>query len=98
MDKKYILIPAFLIIALMASGQDTTYYQKLVAEGNRYFEAEQYSPAADFYLKSHSLNISNPAVDYNLGECYRNMFNYSEAEVYYLKVLYTAQNNFPLSL
>lgn len=87
-----------LMASIAALGQGTNHYEKLVAEATRYFEQEQYSLAAEIYREALALNIPDPAIDYHLAECYRKIFNYAEAEVYYLKVLYTGQNHFPLSL
>ena len=92
------MVSVFLMAMLTARGQDNSYYEKLVAEGNRYFEEEQYSLAKELYVEALALDINDPAVDYKLAESYRNTFNYTEAEVYYLKVLYTGQSHFPLSL
>lgn len=88
----------FLFLSVIAWGQDRSYYDKLVAQGNRYFGQEQYSLSIRFYTDALNFNISDPVIDYRLAECYRHTFNYAEAEVYYLKVLYTDQGNFPLSL
>src|SRR5688572_22664290 len=84
--------------SLTVWGQDHGNYEKLVAQGNRYFAEEQYSLATQFYKEAMLYNVTDPAADYRLAESYRNIFNYPEAEVYYLKVLYTDQSNFPLSL
>lgn len=79
-------------------GQDQARYQKLTAGGDKYFAEEQYHLAIEYYKDALAFNIADPAVDYRLAEAYRHTFNYAEAEVYYLKVLYTGQNNFPKSL
>ncbi len=94
-----LLISALYSLAMSSGyGQDSLSYQKLVAEGNRYFEDEQYHLAIQFYSNALSFNQADPAVDYKLAQCYQNTFNYTEAEVYYLKVFYTGQSLFPLSL
>lgn len=96
--KYLIVITVFVLASVSALAQDKNHYDKLVAEANRYFEEEQYNLAIQFFRDAMAFNISDPAVDYRLAECYRNTFNYGEAEVYYLKVLYTGQSNHPLSL
>lgn len=88
----------YLAVSTTVWGQGIGHYEKLVAEGNRYFEEEQYHLAIQLYREALNFNIPEPAVDYKLAECYRNTFNYTEAESYYLKVLYTGQSVFPLSL
>jgi outer membrane protein OmpA-like peptidoglycan-associated protein len=93
-----IVISAFILAAMPAFAQDKSYYDKLIAEANRYFEEQQYNIAIQYFRDAMAFNISDPAIDYSLAECYRNTFNYAEAEVYYMKVLYTGQSNHPLSL
>lgn len=88
----------FLFLSLITEGQASDYYDKWVAEGNRYFQEEQYNLAIQYYRDALDLNVTDPDVDYKLAECYRKTFNYSEAEVYYLKVYYTDHSQFPLSL
>ena len=91
-------IAFFLLTYAAAWGQDDVRYNKFVADGNRYFQEQQYHLAIQYYRDALSLNLNDAAVDYRLAESYRNTFNYAEAEAYYLKVLYTGQSAFPLSL
>lgn len=95
---KHSIIIAALFVSLNAMGQERSYYDKLVAEANRYFGEEQYNLAIQYYRDAMASNVTDPGVDYKLAECYRKTFNYTEAEVYYLKVLYTGQSSYPLSL
>lgn len=88
----------FLLLTLITRAQDSNYYSKWVGEGNRHFQEEQYHLAIQYYKDALDLQITDPAVDYKLAECYRKTFNYSEAEAYYLKVYYLDQGQFPLSL
>lgn len=99
MMRKLLRLTIFLlIVSVSVRGQDKTHYNKLVSEATRYFDEEQYRLAADLFTEALTFNIPDPAIDYKLAECYRRTFNYTEAEVYYLKVLYTGQTMFPLSL
>ncbi|MEX2230628.1 MAG: OmpA family protein [Cyclobacteriaceae bacterium] len=98
MLKGFLKISVLVLFSLTVRGQDHSHYEKLVAQGNRYFAEEQYSLAIQFYKGAMEYNVTDPAADYRLAESYRNIFNYPEAEVYYLKVFYTGQTNFPLSL
>lgn len=91
-------IAIFLLATAYAWSQDDVRYHKFVAEGNRYFEEQQYHLAIQYYTDALTFNINDASVDYRLAEAYRNTFNYTEAEAYYLKVLYTGQSVFPLSL
>lgn len=81
-----------------ASAQHKGLYEKLVSEGNRYYNDEQYHLAIELFTEAVSFNVNDPAVDFKLAEAYRFTFNYPEAEGYYLKVLYTGQSTYPLSL
>ena len=98
MKKYFVGISVFLSAISVAVCQDTSLYEKLVAEGDQYFYEEQYNLAIDLYRDALTLHVNDPAVDYKLAESYRNIFNYTEAEAYYLKVLYTEHTGFPLSL
>ncbi len=86
------------MLTLATYGQDNSHYTGSVAEGNLYFQEEQYNLAIQYYTDALHFNVADPAIDFKLAECYRKTFNYPEAEVYYLKVFYTDPNNFPLSL
>lgn len=79
-------------------GQERGHYDKLVSAGDRYYQEEQFHLAINFYTEALHFNVPEPSVDYKLAECYRRTFNYTEAETYYLKVVYTGQSQFPMSL
>lgn len=81
-----------------AWGQEREHYDKLVSAGDRYYQEEQFHLAINFYTEALHFNVPEPSVDYKLAECYRLTFNYTEAETYYLKVVYTGQSQFPMSL
>lgn len=87
----------FLLLSFASKSQDTRYYEQWVSEGNRYYQEEQYHLAIQYYKDALDLQITDPGVDYKLATCYRNTFNYSEAEAYYLKVYYLDPDHFPLS-
>ncbi len=91
-------ITVLLLTCVTAWCQIAGDYEKYVTEGNRYFEQEQYNLAIRYFRGALADTISNPLIDYRLAECYRHTFDYKEAEAYYLKVLYTDHDNFPLSL
>ena len=98
MTKIFYSINVLLVASTIAMGQERDQYDKLRSAGNNWFQQEQYHLAIEFYTKALTHNISDPAVDFKLAESYRKTFNYAEAESYYLKVLYTAQSEYPLSL
>ena len=98
MTSRILISSVILILSTAAAGQDRTHYEALVKEGNGFFEHEQYSLAADIYREALSHNFSDASIDYRLAECYRKTFAYTEAEGYYLKVLYTEPGKYPLSL
>ncbi|HEX8040166.1 MAG TPA: hypothetical protein VF490_13495, partial [Chryseosolibacter sp.] len=96
--QRLLITAVYILFYSSIYGQDSLYYEKLVAKGNRYYDDEQYHLAIQFYRDALSLDHPDPAVDYKLARCYQNTFKYAEAEGYYLKVFYTGQNLFPLSL
>ena len=87
-----LMAPAFLV------GQQKDRHDKLLAAGNIYFEQQQYNLAIQFFKEAEGLNDNGPATDYKLAVSYQKTFDYTEAEVYFMKVLYTAHKKYPLSL
>ena len=79
-------------------GQQKGTYDKLLTAGNKYYEVQQYNLAIQFFKEAEGFDVDHPSIDYKLAESYRKTFNYAEAEAYYLKVLYTDQSKYPLSL
>lgn len=96
--KHLVFICVGILAAASARGQDEGPYKTFVAKADRYFEDQQYHLAIQLYRDALAFNITDPAIDYRLAECYRHTFDYPEAETYYLKALYTGQNDFPMSL
>lgn len=87
-----------LLLVRFCPGQSHVEHKRLVAQADRYAEEEQYHLALDLYEKALGFEIHDPAIDYRMAETYRRTFNYSNAEVYYLKTLYTAGSQFPRAL
>lgn len=67
-------------------------------EADEYFMEEQYNLALQLYRDLMDRDYQDPRIAYRLAECYRYTFNYSEAEVYYLKVHYASPREHPLAL
>lgn len=67
-------------------------------DADKFYEEEQYNLASQLYRELSDQNIKNSDVDYRLAECYRKIFNYKEAEAYYLKVHFQSPKEFPLAL
>ena len=98
MSRFSLMIAVVLLAPALAVGQQKDRHNKLLAAGNTYFEQQQYNLAIQFFKEAEGLNGNDPATDYKLAVSYQKTFDYTEAEVYYMKVLYTAQNKYPLSL
>ncbi len=62
---------------------------------DRYFQAEQYAEAAKYYTQLIEKHPDNVYVSYQLAECYRNLFNYTQAEATYGKVSYADSARYP---
>src|SRR5688500_7699785 len=98
MKTRVLLILLFVLSTVPAWTQKSDQYTELISQGDLFFQEQQYNLAIQYYRDALSLNASNVSIDYKLAESYRNIFNYPEAEAYYLKVLYTDQSQYPLSL
>lgn len=83
---------------LALQGQDSRSVKSLKDEADQYYADEQYNLAIQDYRELADQNIKDAGVGYRLAECYRKTFNYSEAEVYYLKVFFLSPVEYPLSL
>ena len=91
-----ILLLGFLLGQVSAQNRVGTREINKVAD--TYFDANQYFKAASYYLQSLEINSKDGHANYQLGECYRHLFDYSAAEVYYKKVKESELKRFPLSL
>jgi outer membrane protein OmpA-like peptidoglycan-associated protein len=88
----------FLLVSSLAHAQDPKVVSKLTQTGHHYFDHEQYHLAIRNYKEVLRLQVADTRVDYQLAESYRKTFNYSGAETYYLKVVYSDLEQFPLAL
>lgn len=86
------------VSTLALQGQDSRSVKSLKEEADQYYADEQYNLAIQDYRELADQNIKDAGVGYRLAECYRKTFNYSEAEVYYLKVFFLSPVEYPLSL
>ncbi len=94
-----LLVICFLgILAGEISAQNRVGTRDINKVADTYFEANQYFKAASYYLQSLEINSKDGHANYQLGECYRYLFNYSSAEVYYKKISELELKRFPLSL
>lgn len=98
MSRFSLMIAVMLMAPALVVGQQKDRYNKLLAAGNTYFEQQQYNLAIQFFKEAETLNGNDPDTDYKLAVSYQKTFYYTEAEAYSMKVLYTAQDKYPLSL
>lgn len=94
----YIFLLLVLAPALPLTAQSDRSTRAVLADADKLYESEQYNLASQLYRELSDNNLKNSGVDYRLAESYRNIFNYKEAEAYYLKVHYQAPGEFPLAL
>ncbi|CAN5371759.1 hypothetical protein BH09BAC3_BH09BAC3_12760 [soil metagenome] len=91
-----------LLILLTMSGhawsQQKADQEELKIEADKYYKEEQYNLAIQYYRALANLSDQNAEVNYQLAESYRKIFDYTEAEAYYLKVHYQDPVAFPLAL
>lgn len=76
----------------------TNYEESLKFEADKYFFEEQYNLAVQYYQELANLSDQNAEINYQLAECYRKIFDYTQAEAYYLKAHYQSPKEFPLAL
>lgn len=89
-----------LLVMLMAA---TAFAQnggnsKLQQEAQEYYENGYYFKAITLFNKVLQADEQNRAVLLQVGNCYRNLFNYSEAEKYYRQVNEAADGDYPEAL
>lgn len=81
-----------LLLPLFASGQEE--FKKLVKSGDRYFNDEQYTDAAYFYLKADSVKTLNSDYSFNLAYSLLNIEDRNlEAIPYFEKALKSRKND-----
>ncbi len=85
-----------LVHCIVAIAQNNPQHFKI--EADKHYQNEQYALAIPYYQELALLADQRADVNYQLAECYRKVFDYPNAEAYYLKVFYEAQREFPLSL
>jgi outer membrane protein OmpA-like peptidoglycan-associated protein len=90
----------FLVFGFVLGGyaQGERALNSLRLEADKFYEEEQYNLAAQYYRELADHNIKDAEVSYRLADCYLKTFNYSEAEVYFLKVHFLAPDQYPLAL
>ena len=71
---------------------------ELVHAGNEFFYKEQFYKAAEYYAKALAIDSESAYINYQLGECYRMLFNYGKAESLYRKAGQQDKINYPYAL
>lgn len=85
MARKSILFILSILFALSSYSQSRK-IEKYLNQADEYFNANQYLPAIQIYESVIALDQENIKALYQLGECLRLSFSYSEAEQYYQRV------------
>lgn len=93
-----LLIITLFTLHLTAFPQNARSIKSLRAEADRFYDEEQYSLAIQYYRELADLDVKDASVNYQLADCYMRVFNYPDAEAYYLKVYFMAPSQYPLSL
>jgi flagellar motor protein MotB len=96
--RSWLILILFLAAVNTAFPQNDRSFKSLLQEADQYYAEEQYNLAIQFYRELSDQNVQDTRVAYNLAECYRMTFNYSDAEAYYLKVYFLAPEEHPLAL
>ena len=66
--------------------------------GDEYFSLQQYYKATLYYLESLNINPKDETANYQMGECSRFLFNYTDAEHYYGKIVNSSLRKYPKAL
>ena len=69
----------------------------LLKTANAHFDKEQYHTAAQYYQVAAGLRDDDPVTAYHLAQCYRAIFNYSQAAHYYHRTMELDEISYPLS-
>ena len=86
---------AFFLSAFSLFSQDVT---QIVQTGNAYYESGDYIKAIKFYKEALDQEEGNHIfAQFQLGECYRNILDYSTAEYYYEEVKKAGDSRYPLA-
>ncbi|MCZ6520786.1 MAG: hypothetical protein O6848_04760, partial [Bacteroidetes bacterium] len=98
---KLTVVLVFVLAGICSSflyGQTRMGTRDLNRVGDQYFDMDQFSRATSFYEQSLKINNKDGHANYHLGECYRNLFDYGTAEVYYKRTSQLEPKKYPLSL
>ena len=83
------------VVATSALGQNT---RQLNEAGDVYFDKGSYFQAVEYYQRSLGINNKDKKALYKLGESFRYLFDYKQAQGYYKRVSELYPDNYPLSL
>ena len=95
---KILLIIFLVISSLILQAQTNLRFESITKLADKQFRLEYYYNAISFYEKALALNDNDVHVNYQLGECYRKLFKYQDAESYYKKAAELDIIEKPLSL
>lgn len=82
------LITLFLLLSVtLVKAQGTTHYDKLFAEGNMFYEQNEYEQALTKYKEVVQANYASPELYYNMANAYFKVEQVPQAILYYEKAL-----------
>ncbi len=96
---KQITFLLFLIFTITNSfAQSGNQPREMRNRADRFYNEEQYNLAIEYYQELSRLSDQDATINFQLAESYRKTFKYVEAEAYYLKSYFQAEEQFPLAL
>lgn len=91
----------YLLLILASFSIASSYAQEkktqAILYADKYFAVEDYYLAAEYYNKEIEANPNNGYASFQLAECYRNFFDYDNAEKWYKRADETAGDQYPLA-
>ena len=85
--KKLILILVVVISAFSSKAADINHYQNIIAEGNIFYENDQWNEALQQYKSVYDAGYVAPGLFYNIANTYYKLKQYPEAILFYEKAL-----------
>jgi len=98
MKKSALFYGLMFLLHATVSAQNDAAQARMLEDATILYGQDQFNAAIPLYRELVDRGDTNPAVTFTLAECYRKIFNYPEAEAYYLKTIYQRQRDYPLAL
>lgn len=89
----FLILACFSVATSFAQDKKT----QAILYADKYFAVEDYYLAAEYYNKEIEANPNNGYASFQLAECYRNFFDYDNAERWYKRADEIAGDQYPLA-